>query len=110
VAYAPHVLIDVKKWDVDFTDFNIINFETERLAYETNRFMDFVSLLYRKNPYKLQPGGPGYAVYGAAGVIPYHSCRKLVSYFRCHCGSRRSRLIGYLTDQKRGVKIVGDKD
>lgn len=96
VAYAPHRLIDVQDWDVDYVCFSyykVIPISSphpdDAEVYFHKVYGPHISVLYTrqaalesltslahyflKSPsYKLQPGGPGYEVtYGTSGVLPY---------------------------------------
>ncbi|KAF9528983.1 selenocysteine lyase [Crepidotus variabilis] len=129
VAYAPHRLMDVKAWDVDFCVFSyykvygphisalyvrssVLEHSVTSLVHH---FLDVATVAY-----KLQPGGPGYElVYGTTGVNPYllsltteNNLKATFDAIAAHEQKLLERLLGFLTDDKRkerGVRIVGDE-
>ncbi|GJJ14096.1 hypothetical protein Clacol_008353 [Clathrus columnatus] len=82
VAYAPHKVIDVKKWDVDFAVFSFYKVYGPHVAALYTRRSELAKIAsvahhfhspnYDSHPFKLQPGGPGYELtYGSSAVLPY---------------------------------------
>jgi len=81
VAYAPHRLIDVNDWDIDFAVFSFYKLygpHISALFVRLSSLRESISaivhhfLKVHDKPHKLQPGGPGYElVYGTTGVLQY---------------------------------------
>lgn len=129
VAYAPHRLIDVQDWDVDFcvvSLYKVYGPHTSALYVRSEVFKTSVSpinhhfLRVESSPYKIQPGGSGYElVHGTSGIVPYllsltpvNSLRASFEAIALHELALLQVLLGYLThpDRKaRGVRIVGDE-
>lgn len=133
VAYAPHRIIDVKKWDVDFYAFSLYK------VYGPHYSLLFVkeSILAKlpginhffigKNdyPYKLQPGNVNYELtYGCGGIIDYFDeiynqhfedknlqlFQRLSKVFEAiadHEEELAKPLIEYL-NSKEDIKIIGE--
>ncbi|KAK0465638.1 pyridoxal phosphate-dependent transferase [Armillaria novae-zelandiae] len=116
VAYAPHRLIDVRDWDIDYCVFSY---------YKV--YGPHTSVLYVRAPALshslssiLQIGGPGYElVYGTTGVIPYllsltaeNSLKASFEAIAKHEQALVEPLLAYLThadQQARGVRVVGEE-
>ena len=80
VAYAPHRLIDVKKWDVDFYVFSLYKVYGPHysLLYGKHHILKKlhgINHFFINNddvPYKLQPGNVNFELtYGCKGIIDY---------------------------------------
>ncbi|KAF8577063.1 PLP-dependent transferase [Ramaria rubella] len=82
VAFSPHRVMDVRKWDVDFAVFSYYKLygpHTAALYTRSSALLSinsvahhFHSPSYDHLPFKLQPGGPGYELtYAASAVLPY---------------------------------------
>ena len=80
VAFAPHRLVDVREWDVDYYVFSLYKVlgphhavlygKYERLLQLANQSHHFVPM--DKIPGKLQPGNPNYELsYGATAIPEY---------------------------------------
>ncbi|KAF8656071.1 hypothetical protein AX16_002771 [Volvariella volvacea WC 439] len=129
VAYAPHRLIDVQDWDVDFAVFSyykVYGPHTSALYVRSSSLESSVTSIVHhflkvgSTSYKLQPGGPGYElVYGTTGVIPYllsltpsNSLKATFEAIAQHEQTLLKPLIGYLVSDEayeRGVRIVGEE-
>lgn len=129
VAYAPHRLIDVQDWDVDFAVFSFYKVygpHISALYVRANVLENSVTkivhhfLAVDKVAYKLQPGGPGYEiVYGTTGVVPYllsltpdNSLKETFDAIAQHEQALLRPLVHFLTDtvqRERGVRIVGQE-
>ncbi len=133
VAYAPHRLIDVNTWDVDFYVFSL---------YKV--YGPHYSLLYGKKehleklpginhffigteevPYKLQPGNVNFELaWGCTGILDYFKTlaskhrndhnlsdtdayRWIFDLFARHEQELAEPLIDFLLDRK-GIKIIGE--
>jgi len=80
VAYAPHRVIDVKKWDVDFYVFSLYKVYGPHysILYGKNQYLKELAGLNHyfigkdEVPYKLQPGNVNFELsYGSIGIIDY---------------------------------------
>ena len=80
VAYAPHRVVDVRAWDVDYYVLSLYKVYGPHHALLYGRYAQLVELanLYHyfiakdRIPYKLQPGNPNYELsYGAIGITDY---------------------------------------
>ncbi|PFH47633.1 hypothetical protein AMATHDRAFT_151647 [Amanita thiersii Skay4041] len=129
VAYAPHRLMDVQEWDIDFCVFSyykVYGPHTSVLYVRSSVLESSVSSIAHHfldvatKPYKLQPGGPGYElVYGTTGVVPYllsltpiNTLKASFQAIALHEQELLKVLMGFLThpNQKaRGVRIVGEE-
>ncbi|KAF8624947.1 hypothetical protein AX17_006973 [Amanita inopinata Kibby_2008] len=129
VAYAPHRLIDVQDWDVDFCVFSVYKVygpHTSILYVRSAALELSISsiahhfLKVDAKPYKIQPGGPGYElVYGTTGVVHYlesltpkSTLQASFEAIAIHEQELLKVLMGFLThpDQKaRGIRIVGEE-
>mgnify|MGYP002629181722 CR=1 FL=1 len=133
VAYAPHRLIDVQLWDVDFYAFSIYKVYGPHysLLYGKKEILDKLPginhFFIEKNdvPYKLQPGNVNYELtYGCGGVLDYFdnvysthygeaSLPPKTKYARVfdliaqHEEELATPLIDFL-NQKNGIKIIGE--
>jgi cysteine desulfurase family protein (TIGR01976 family) len=128
VAYAPHRLLDVQAWDVDFYVYSFYkvygphysllyakNEHLEKLPGINHFFIGNESL-----PYKLQPGNVNYELsYGLLGVVDYlttvqkqlqvpykNGFKTLFESFAFHEEELAELLLEYL-NQKNGVTIFG---
>ncbi|KAG0695145.1 pyridoxal phosphate-dependent transferase [Suillus ampliporus] len=130
VAYAPHRKMDVQKWDVDYCVFSLYKVygAHNAAAYVRSAALqtsltsiahDFLKV--DNEPYKFQPGGPGYElVYAATAVVPYLKSLTpeddLTASFNAianHEQELLAPLLLFLTGAKqvdRGVRIVGTSD
>ncbi|ESK97391.1 putative aminotransferase [Moniliophthora roreri MCA 2997] len=129
VAYAPHRLIDVKDWDVDFCVFSyykVYGPHISALYVKHSILQNSVSSLVHhflkvhQKSYKLQPGGPGYElVYGTTGVVSYlrgltpsNDLKASFDAIAEHEQTLIVPLLEYLTAPaqfERGVRVVGDE-
>ncbi|MGE0816164.1 MAG: cysteine desulfurase-like protein [Vicinamibacterales bacterium] len=80
VAYAPHRLVDVAAWDVDYYVLSLYKVYGPHHALLYGKYAHLVELanLYHyfiandRIPYKLQPGNPNYELsWGAVGIVDY---------------------------------------
>ena len=132
VAYAPHRLIDVQLWDVDFYVFSMYKVYGPHysLLYGKREILSELPGINHyfigKNevPYKLQPGNVNYELtYGCAGVLDYfddiytkhfddaslplHSkLNKVFDLIAQYEEELSTLLINFLT-QKHGIRIIG---
>ncbi|KAF9485510.1 selenocysteine lyase [Pholiota conissans] len=129
VAYAPHRLIDVQDWDVDFCVFSFYKVYGPHISgmyvRSTALEQSVSSIVHHflkvdKIAYKLQPGGPGYEiVYGTTGVVPYllsltpeNDLKASFAAIAQHEQTLLKPLISFLTEpaqRERGVRIVGEE-
>jgi selenocysteine lyase/cysteine desulfurase len=129
VAYAPHRLIDVQDWGVDFCVFSFYKVYGPHISamYVRAKSLETTisSLAHHFLPvgsksYKLQPGGPGYElVYGTTGIIPYllsltpkNDLKASFDAIAAHEQTLCEPLLGFLTapeQHERGVRVVGDE-
>jgi cysteine desulfurase family protein (TIGR01976 family) len=134
VAYAPHRMIDVQDWDVDFYAFSFYKVYGPHysLLYGKREILDKLPginhFFIKQNeiPYKLQPGNVNYELtYGLLGVLDYFSeigkmafggdhpngrqlYSKLFEMFAKHEDNVVAGLIQFL-NSKNNVKIIGEK-
>ncbi|PPR07857.1 hypothetical protein CVT24_005594 [Panaeolus cyanescens] len=129
VAYAPHRLIDVRDWDVDFCVFSFykvygphisgLYVKAAALEHSVTKIVHHF-LNVNTVAYKLQPGGPGYElVYGTTGVLAYllslspkKTLKDSFDAIAQHEQVILEPLISFLTDKaqwNRGVRIVGEE-
>jgi cysteine desulfurase family protein (TIGR01976 family) len=80
VAYAPHRVVDVRAWDVDYYVLSLYKVYGPHHALLYGKYAQLLELanLYHyfiakdRIPYKLQPGNPNYELsYGAIGIADY---------------------------------------
>jgi selenocysteine lyase/cysteine desulfurase len=80
VAYAPHRLVDVAAWDVDYYVLSLYKVYGPHHALLYGKYAHLLELanLYHyfiandRIPYKLQPGNPNYELsWGAVGIVDY---------------------------------------
>ncbi|KAF8917551.1 pyridoxal phosphate-dependent transferase [Mucidula mucida] len=129
VAYAPHRLIDVEDWDVDFCVFSFYKvygphtsalFVRQPALHHSLKSIVHHFLKVDKVAGKLQPGGPGYElVYGTTGVIPYllsltpeNDLKATFNAIAAHEQALVEPLLSFLTDpvqEARGVRVVGEE-
>jgi len=147
VAYAPHRRMDVQKWDVDYCVFSLYKVSISATSslltlthvlqvYGVHNAAAYVRsaalqssltsiahdfLKVDNDPYKLQPGGPGYELaYAATAVVPYLKSLTpeddLEASFDAIANYEQellAPLLSFLTDAKqveRGVRIVGTSE
>ncbi|KAF8073921.1 pyridoxal phosphate-dependent transferase [Lyophyllum atratum] len=130
VAYAPHRLIDVQDWDVDFAVFSFYKVYGPHISALYVRAATLQASLaplvhhflnYNHTSYKLQPGGPGYELaYGTTGAVDYllsltpsRDLKKTFDAIAAHEQTLVAPLLGFLTDpaqRERGVRVVGEED
>ncbi|KAG1725875.1 pyridoxal phosphate-dependent transferase [Suillus paluster] len=130
VAYAPHRQMDVQKWDIDYCVFSLYKVygAHNAVAYVRSTALrtSLTSIAHHflevdNEPYKFQPGGPGYElVYGARAVVPYLKSLTpeddLAASFNAIANHEQelvAPLLLFLTDAKqfdRGVRIVGTSE
>jgi len=132
VAYAPHRLVDVRAWDVDYYVFSLYKVfgphhavlygKYDRLLALTNLSHHFVPM--DKVPGKLQPGNPNYELsYGATAIPDYLVAlgersgaatgasrrERMTAAFDAiadHEAVLAERVLDWLRD-RRGVRIIG---
>ncbi|KAK0208019.1 pyridoxal phosphate-dependent transferase [Desarmillaria ectypa] len=129
VAYAPHRLIDVQDWDIDYCVLSyykvygphtsVLYVRSPALQHSLSSVVHhFLDVKYSAG--KLQIGGPGYElVYGTTGVIPYllsltpeNNLKASFSAIAKHEQTLVEPLLAYLThadQQARGVRVVGEE-
>lgn len=129
VAYAPHRLIDVKEWDVDFYVFSFYKVYGPHysLLYGKKRILENlpgINHFFIGNEeitYKLQPGNVNYELsYGLLGVVDYfetvnkhlhnnpvNDFKELFNLFALHEENLASLLLDFL-NSKSSVKIYGN--
>jgi len=129
VAYAPHRLMDVQDWDVDFCVFSFYKIygphisalyvRSSVLQHSVTQIVHHF-LKVENVAYKLQPGGPGYeVVYGTTGVnayllslTPKNDLKATFEAIAVHEQTILEPLMSFLTDpaqKARGVRIVGEE-
>jgi cysteine desulfurase family protein (TIGR01976 family) len=132
VAFAPHRLVDVRAWDVDYYVFSLYKVfgphhgvlygKYERLLELANLSHHFIPM--DKIPGKLQPGNPNYELsYGATAIPEYlvalgersgapvgasRRARMQAAFdaIADHEALLAERLLAWLREQK-GVRVVG---
>jgi cysteine desulfurase family protein (TIGR01976 family) len=135
VAYAPHRMIDVRDWDVDFYTFSTYKVYGPHHAVMYGKF-DLLRELPGLNhyfigkdevPYKLQPGNFNFELtYSMAGIPRYFAAlhdhhfpeemtigkrQKFSAAFDLiaqHEEKLSEKLLGYL-NSKKGITIIGNK-
>ena len=134
VAYAPHRLVDVKKWDVDFYVFSLYKVYGPHYAlmYGKRKYLkelpgiNHFFIGENEIPYKLQPGNVNYELsYGSTGIIEYFNklyqqhfgdvnlplherLQKVFEVMALHEETLIEPLIRFLENRK-GIKIIGEK-
>lgn len=134
VAYAPHRVIDVQAWDVDYYVLSLYKVYGPHHALLYGKYAHLLELdnLYHyfiakdRIPYKLQPGNPNYELsYGAIGIVDYleelgdrmgaaataPSRPRIERAFEAiaeHEEVLASRLLDFLATRP-GVRIIGDR-
>ncbi len=127
VAYAPHRLIDVQKWNIDFYAFSFYKVYGPHysLLYVNKKTLDKLPGINHffigneEGAYKLQPGNVNYELsYGLLGVIDYFEAvnkhlqiksndfEEMFKLFALHEEKLASLLINFLKS-KSNVKIYG---
>ncbi|KAF5379396.1 hypothetical protein D9615_006656 [Tricholomella constricta] len=131
VAYAPHRLIDVQDWDVDFAVFSFYKVYGPHISALYVRAATLRASLtplvhhflnYEHTAYKLQPGGPSYeSAYATTGAIAYleslapapaHDLKQAFAGIAAHEQTLVVPLLGFLThpaQRARGVRVVGEE-
>jgi len=131
VAYAPHRLVDVKDWDVDFYVFSLYKVYGPHYALLYGKQKHFEVLpginhfFIDEIPYKLQPGNVNYELsFGLLGITDYfqslfarqnitglkkyHDRLKVVfDMIAQHEEVLSAKLLDFLVS-KPGVKIIGE--
>jgi len=128
VAYAPHRLIDVQKWNVDFYVFSFYKvygphysllFSKKNILEQLPGINHFF-IGNNEGPYKLQPGNVNYELsYGLLGVVDYfmavneqlqinpiNNFNEMFNLFAIHEEKLASLLLDFLNGKKE-VKIYG---
>ncbi|MBC8321838.1 MAG: cysteine desulfurase-like protein [Bacteroidetes bacterium] len=134
VAYAPHRLIDVKKWDVDFYVFSMYKVYGPHysLLYGKKKHLNKLAGINHffigkdEVPYKLQPGNVNFELsYGSKGIIEYFDAvysyyfednglplfsrlGKVFELISSHEEKLAEPLLHFL-NSKKGIKIIGEK-
>ena len=134
VAYAPHRLIDVTEWDVDFYVFSLYKVYGPHysLLFGKKKYLQELAGINHffigkeEVPYKLQPGNVNYELtYGSAGILDYFDAiynqhfssnsiplfSRLKSVFEMislYEEELAKPLIQFLNN-KNGVNIIGEK-
>jgi len=109
VAYAPHRLIDVQDWDIDFC---MLSF------YKV--YGPHAAALYCRSVSRQPSSSVAHElVYGTTGIVPYllsltplNNLQSTFDAITLHEESLLQTLLGFLThpkQRKRGVMIVGDE-
>lgn len=133
VAFAPHRLIDVQEWDVDFYVFSLYKVygpHYSLLFGKKEHLLELPAINHffigsEEVPYKLQPGNVNYELsYGCTGVTDYlkalysdhfsstklslnEQLDKIFELISIHEEEIASPLLDFL-NQKKGVKIIGE--
>ncbi|OAX43451.1 PLP-dependent transferase [Rhizopogon vinicolor AM-OR11-026] len=130
VAYAPHRKMDVQRWDIDYCAFSLYKVYGVHISASYVRSAalqtSITSIAHHflkvdNDPYKLQPGGPGYELaYATTAVMPYLKSLTpeddLEASFDAIANYEQellAPLISFLADAKqveRGVRIVGTSE
>lgn len=132
VAFAPHRLVNVREWDVDFYVFSLYKVYGPHysLLYGKKELLQALPGINHyfigkeESPYKLQPGNVNFELtYGSKGIIDYFEhiyqahfndgepdlptrLEKVFGLFAMHEMSLAEPLISFLS-QKSGVRIIG---
>lgn len=131
VAYAPHRLVDVAAWDVDYYVLSLYKVYGPHHALLYGKYEHLLELanLYHyfipkdRIPYKLQPGNPNYELsWGSAGIVDYveelgtHATADLAprslmqaafASIADHEEALARRLLDYLASRPR-VRVIGE--
>jgi cysteine desulfurase family protein (TIGR01976 family) len=134
VAYAPHRLIDVQEWDVDFYVFSLYKVYGPHYSLLYGKHKHLVELPpinhffigKEEVPYKLQPGNVNYELsYGCTGITDYfkslykdhfnnediplhHQLEKVFDLIAAHEEELAVPLLEFL-NKKKEVKVLGEK-
>lgn len=132
VAYAPHRVLDVQAWDVDFYVFSAYKVFGPHHAVLYGRYDHLLGLANQYHyfipddriPYKLQPGNPNYELsYGTAGIVDYFvalgerhgaptdgerrgALARAFDLVADHEAALAARLLAFLATKRR-VRVVG---
>jgi cysteine desulfurase family protein (TIGR01976 family) len=132
VAFAPHRLVDVREWDVDYYVFSLYKVFGPHhgvLYGKYDRLLELANLSHHfipmdKIPGKLQPGNPNYELsYGATAIPDYlvalgersgasggasrRACMQTAfDAIADHEALLAERLLAWLREQK-GVRVIG---
>jgi cysteine desulfurase family protein (TIGR01976 family) len=131
VAYAPHRLIDVHDWDVDFYAFSLYKVYGPHYALLYGKQEHFEKLpginhfFIDEVPYKIQPGNVNYELsYGLLGITDYfralfgamqvnastgfhNELGEVFNMIADHEETLTAKLLDYLL-QKPGIQVIGD--
>lgn len=132
VAFAPHRLVDVRDWDVDFYVFSLYKvygphyallYGKQDLLHELPGINHFF-IGKEASPYHLQPGNVNFELtYGSTGIIAYFEriyqthiedaapdlfsrLEKVFDLFANHEAALAAPMLSFLS-QKSGVRIIG---
>jgi len=133
VAYAPHRLIDVQAWDVDYYVFSLYKCYGPHVAVMYGKYDNLAELdgqyhyFYGKDkvPGKLEPGNPNYELaFSAVGILEYLTAlgehvggtgtprAKLEAAFAAITKQEDAltdRLLAYL-GKRNDVRVIGTRD
>lgn len=133
VAYAPHRLVDVAAWDVDFYVFSFYKVYGPHHAVlygQHAQLLELPSLSHyfigrERVPYKLQPGNVNYELsFGCGGIVDYlaelgrrhgaaggrRAClERAFDAIAAHEEALSERLLGYLR-ARNDVRIIGRRE
>ncbi len=133
VAYAPHRLVDVQKWDVDFYVFSLYKVYGPHYAIlygKRKHLKDLPGINHffigkEEVPYKLQPGNVNYELsWGSTGVVEYFKAiykqhfedgslpmfsqlQKVFELIASHEEILAEPLIQFLLN-KKGIRLIGE--
>ncbi len=135
VAYAPHRLVDVAAWDVDYYVLSLYKVYGPHHALLYGKYAHLLELanLYHyfiandRIPYKLQPGNPNYELsWGSVGIVEYVEAlgtrvsanapttatprarmQAAFAAMAAHEEVLARRLLGYLATKPR-VSVIGE--
>ena len=134
VAYAPHRIIDVTNWDVDFYVFSLYKVYGPHysLLYGKKKYLQELDGINHffigkdEIPYKLQPGNVNYELtYGSGGILTYFDeiynqhfddtslaifprLKSVFELISLHEEELAKPLMQFLNN-KKGVSIIGEK-
>jgi len=134
VAYAPHRLVDVRKWNVDFYVFSLYKVYGPHYALlygKRKHLKDLPGINHffigkEEVPYKLQPGNVNYELsWGSIGVVEYFKAiynqhfedgslplfsklQKVFELIASHEEILAEPLIQFLLN-KKGIRLIGEK-
>ncbi len=134
VAYAPHRLVDVRKWNVDFYVFSLYKVYGPHYAIlygKRKHLKDLPGINHffigkEEVPYKLQPGNVNYELsWGSTGIIEYFKdiykqhfedgslplfsqLQKVFELIASHEEILAEPLIQFLLN-KKGIRLIGEK-